>query len=186
MPTPRLCGEVPGPYREHPLERAGDRGRGSELSETEWPPRHASARAGHASRRARPSLAGAARQRPYRPDPRRRHKLGWGGRPRPRRSSSARRRLDRIARAQPRRPHGDLRGRRAARPAPGRARGHGQMLALDPPLGAGAATGATIGGVFATGDAGPLRHRYGAPRDLILGITVALERRDGRPAPAAR
>ena len=23
MPTPRLCGEVPGPYRTHPLERAG-------------------------------------------------------------------------------------------------------------------------------------------------------------------
>ena len=23
MPTPRLCGEVPGPYREHPLEQAG-------------------------------------------------------------------------------------------------------------------------------------------------------------------
>jgi len=23
MPTPRLCGEVPGPYREHPLEKAG-------------------------------------------------------------------------------------------------------------------------------------------------------------------
>ena len=23
FPTPRLCGEVPGPYREHPLERAG-------------------------------------------------------------------------------------------------------------------------------------------------------------------
>ena len=23
MPTPRLCGEVPGPYRSHPLERAG-------------------------------------------------------------------------------------------------------------------------------------------------------------------
>jgi glycolate oxidase len=23
MPTPRLCGEVPGPFREHPLERAG-------------------------------------------------------------------------------------------------------------------------------------------------------------------
>jgi glycolate oxidase len=22
-PTPRLCGEVPGPYREHPLEAAG-------------------------------------------------------------------------------------------------------------------------------------------------------------------
>ena len=23
MPTPRLCGEVPGPYRRHPLEEAG-------------------------------------------------------------------------------------------------------------------------------------------------------------------
>jgi glycolate oxidase len=23
LPTPRLCGEVPGPYRTHPLERLG-------------------------------------------------------------------------------------------------------------------------------------------------------------------
>ena len=23
FPTPRLCGEVPGPYREHPVEKAG-------------------------------------------------------------------------------------------------------------------------------------------------------------------
>jgi glycolate oxidase len=23
FPTPRLCGEVPGPYRVHPLEKAG-------------------------------------------------------------------------------------------------------------------------------------------------------------------
>jgi glycolate oxidase FAD binding subunit len=46
----------------------------------------------------------------------------------------------------------------------------GQMLAIDPPPG----EGATIGGVFATADSGPLRHRYGQPRDLILGITVAL------------
>ena len=23
MPTPRLCGEVPGPYRQHPIEKAG-------------------------------------------------------------------------------------------------------------------------------------------------------------------
>ena len=23
FPTPRLCGEIPGPYRAHPLERAG-------------------------------------------------------------------------------------------------------------------------------------------------------------------
>jgi glycolate oxidase FAD binding subunit len=47
-----------------------------------------------------------------------------------------------------------------------------QMLALDPALGGDAA--ATIGGVIATADSGPLRHRYGAPRDLIVGITVAL------------
>jgi glycolate oxidase FAD binding subunit len=44
------------------------------------------------------------------------------------------------------------------------------MLALDPPdIG-----GATIGGVVATGDSGPLRHRYGAARDLVLGVAVAL------------
>ena len=47
-----------------------------------------------------------------------------------------------------------------------------QMLALDPPLGDGDA--ATVGGVFATADSGPLRHRYGAPRDLIVGATLAL------------
>lgn len=47
-----------------------------------------------------------------------------------------------------------------------------QMVAIDPPLGEG--DRATIGGVVATADSGPLRHRYGAPRDLILGVTVAL------------
>ncbi|MEA2410865.1 MAG: glycolate oxidase binding subunit [Thermoleophilaceae bacterium] len=45
-----------------------------------------------------------------------------------------------------------------------------QMLALDPPD----PGGATIGGVVAAGDSGPLRHRYGAARDLVLGVTVAL------------
>lgn len=54
----------------------------------------------------------------------------------------------------------------------------GQMLALDPP----GAPEATIGGVFATGDSGPLRHRYGGARDLIVGITVALP--DGSVAKA--
>ncbi|MFZ0088706.1 MAG: FAD-binding oxidoreductase, partial [Solirubrobacteraceae bacterium] len=48
----------------------------------------------------------------------------------------------------------------------------GQMLALDPPLGD--ERGATIGGIVATGDSGPLRHRYGDPRDLVVGATVAL------------
>ncbi|MEA2210742.1 MAG: glycolate oxidase binding subunit [Solirubrobacteraceae bacterium] len=48
----------------------------------------------------------------------------------------------------------------------------GQRVALDPPLGPGNA--ATIGGIMATADSGPLRHRFGAPRDLVLGVTVAL------------
>ena len=45
---------------------------------------------------------------------------------------------------------------------------YGQMLAVDPP------GDGTIGGLFATGDSGPLRHRYGAPRDLIIGVELAL------------
>jgi glycolate oxidase FAD binding subunit len=48
----------------------------------------------------------------------------------------------------------------------------GQMLALDPPLGAD--DGATVGGVIATGDSGPLRHRFGGVRDLVVGMTVIL------------
>jgi len=46
----------------------------------------------------------------------------------------------------------------------------GQMLALDPP----AAPGATIGGLVATADSGPRRHRYGTPRELVIGVQVAL------------
>ena len=47
----------------------------------------------------------------------------------------------------------------------------GQQLALDVPA------EATVGGVVATGTAGPRRFRYGAPRDLLIGITVV--RADG-------
>jgi glycolate oxidase FAD binding subunit len=50
--------------------------------------------------------------------------------------------------------------------------GSGQMLALDPPLGTDER--ATVGGVIASGDSGPLRHRYGGPRDLVLGAAVVL------------
>jgi glycolate oxidase FAD binding subunit len=54
----------------------------------------------------------------------------------------------------------------------------GQMLALDPPLGherpGASPSGATVGGVLSTADSGPLRHRYGAARDLVIGMTVAL------------
>jgi glycolate oxidase FAD binding subunit len=46
----------------------------------------------------------------------------------------------------------------------------GQMLALDPPD----TGGATIGGVVAANDSGPLRARYGGPRDLVVGMRVAL------------
>jgi glycolate oxidase FAD binding subunit len=53
------------------------------------------------------------------------------------------------------------------------ARGHGQMLALDPPL----PERATIGGLLATGGFGPRRARYGAIRDLVLGVTLV--RADG-------
>jgi glycolate oxidase FAD binding subunit len=57
-------------------------------------------------------------------------------------------------------------------------RAEGQMLALDPPLDG----DATIGGVVASNDSGPLRHRYGGVRDLVVGINVALS--DGTLAKA--
>ncbi len=58
----------------------------------------------------------------------------------------------------------------------------GQRLALDPPGGGGTVGGGTVGGVIATGAAGPLRYRYGSPRDLLIGITVI--RADGTIAKA--
>lgn len=48
----------------------------------------------------------------------------------------------------------------------------GQWLAVDPPFGDGAR--ATVGGVVATGDHGPLRLAYGPVRDLVIGVTVVL------------
>jgi glycolate oxidase FAD binding subunit len=47
---------------------------------------------------------------------------------------------------------------------------HGQRLALDP-LWPG---NATVGGVLSTNDSGALRLRFGALRDLIIGVTLAL------------
>jgi glycolate oxidase FAD binding subunit len=49
----------------------------------------------------------------------------------------------------------------------------GQWLPVDS-----AFAGATVGGALATNDSGPLRHRFGTPRDLLIGITLALT--DGR------
>lgn len=54
----------------------------------------------------------------------------------------------------------------------------GQWLPLDPPQ----SDRATIGGIVATNDSGPRRHRYGTARDLIIGIEMALV--DGRTAKA--
>jgi len=45
----------------------------------------------------------------------------------------------------------------------------GQRISLDP-----ARTDATVGGLIATADSGPLRHAYGGPRDLLIGVTVVL------------
>ncbi|HET7441126.1 MAG TPA: FAD-binding oxidoreductase [Terriglobales bacterium] len=47
---------------------------------------------------------------------------------------------------------------------------HGQRVALDPLW----PEQATIGGILATNDSGPLRIRFGSLRDLIIGITLAL------------
>lgn len=43
-----------------------------------------------------------------------------------------------------------------------------QWVALDPPH----ESGATIGGLVATASAGPLRARYGTPRDHVLGLEI--------------
>jgi len=47
---------------------------------------------------------------------------------------------------------------------------HGQRLALDPLW----PEKATVGGVLSTNDSGALRLRFGALRDLIIGVTMAL------------
>jgi glycolate oxidase FAD binding subunit len=45
---------------------------------------------------------------------------------------------------------------------------HGQSLPIDS-----AFPDSTIGGVLATNDCGPLRHRFGTPRDQLIGVTLA-------------
>jgi glycolate oxidase FAD binding subunit len=45
---------------------------------------------------------------------------------------------------------------------------HRQRLALDPP------DDPTVGACLAGNLSGPLRHRFGAPRDLVLGVTLVL------------
>jgi glycolate oxidase FAD binding subunit len=45
---------------------------------------------------------------------------------------------------------------------------HGQRLSLDPP------DDPSVGACLAANLSGPLRHRFGAPRDLVLGVTLVL------------
>lgn len=49
----------------------------------------------------------------------------------------------------------------------------GQWLPVDSAFSA-----TSIGGLIATNESGPFRHRYGTPRDLLIGVTLALA--DGR------
>ncbi len=51
--------------------------------------------------------------------------------------------------------------------------GHRQYLAIES-----AFDRATVGGIVATNDSGPMRHRFGTPRDLLIGVTLAMT--DGR------
>jgi glycolate oxidase FAD binding subunit len=95
-------------------------------------------------------------------------KLGWGPATRPADVSISTRRLDAVVAHR----YGDLTatvqaGATLAAVNRELAR-HGQSIPLDPP----ASDRATIGGIVATNDAGPRRHRYGAPRDLIIGIEI--------------
>jgi glycolate oxidase FAD binding subunit len=50
---------------------------------------------------------------------------------------------------------------------------HRQYLPIESAFG-----DATVGGAIATNESGPLRHRFGTPRDLLIGVTLAMI--DGR------
>ena len=106
-------------------------------------------------------------------------KLSWGNVGPPPEVELSTARLDAVVEHN----HGDLTAVLQAGVPPRRAQEvfarAGQRLSLDPPDGDGHST---IGGIVATGDSGPLRHRYGAVRDLILGVQVALS--DGTVARA--
>jgi glycolate oxidase FAD binding subunit len=53
----------------------------------------------------------------------------------------------------------------------------GQWLPVESPF-----DGTTVGGLVATNESGPFRHRFGTPRDLLIGVTLALA--DGRTVKA--
>jgi len=96
-------------------------------------------------------------------------KMNWGRRPQRVDAILGTRRLNRVLAHQ----HGDLTatieaGATLAAVNETLTR-NGQCLPLDPPF----ADRATIGGILATNDSGPLRHRFGTPRDLVIGVQLA-------------
>jgi glycolate oxidase FAD binding subunit len=96
-------------------------------------------------------------------------KMDWGRRPAHVDAILSTRRLNRVLAHQ----HGDLTATveagAALRDVNEALARHGQCLPLDPPF----ADRATIGGILATNDSGPLRHRFGTPRDLVIGVQLA-------------
>jgi glycolate dehydrogenase FAD-binding subunit len=104
-------------------------------------------------------------------------KMAWGRRPAPIDVVLSTRRLGRVIRHEP----GDLTATVEAGMAISdlnrELTRHRQWLPLDARSAA-----ATVGGAIATNDSGPLRHRYGAARDQLIGIRVATA--DGRLASA--
>jgi len=103
-------------------------------------------------------------------------KLGWGGPPRRADVVLGTRRLDRVVEHEA----GDLVATAQAGVRLGAFQAQvsaaGQRLALDPP------EDGTLGGTVSANASGPLRHRYGTARDLLIGIRVVLS--DGTAAKA--
>jgi glycolate oxidase FAD binding subunit len=100
-------------------------------------------------------------------------KLGWGATPRSIDLVVATARLNRMVAHR----HGDLTATVQAgatlTATNGELAKEQQWLPIDSAFDA-----ATIGGIVATNESGPLRSRYGTPRDLVIGVTLAMT--DGR------
>ena len=97
-----------------------------------------------------------------------------GSRPESRRSRRRNGEAQSTAGPSPRRYDGDRASRYAARGAESPAR----RASAVPCRSKARSSRATIGGIVATNDSGPLRHRFGTPRDLLIGVTLAMT--DGR------
>ena len=187
LPTPRLCGEVPGPVpRSIPSSAPGwpnaSDGRRRTIADRARPRDAIDGVTPRLRRRAGDRARPAPRCSPPRPRDRTatvirgggtKTRLGPAGRtpwiwwcPRPR--------ARRSARPSRRRPDGDRRRRRAAG-APQHHAGGARAVAAG---GLARSPAPPSAASLATNDSGPLRHRFGTPRDLLIGITLALT--DGR------